>query len=160
MKIKIIAVSAAIIGGTIMFSSCGTFKKPISTTGETKWRDVYGVGVVHIPTVADLDVQSEKVQGTFSGKAVKNKESKKLDFNEEACKNLAVINALEKSGADILIEPRFTVDKVGAAIMVTVTGYPATYKNFRSMTPKDTSLLQVVPTRFGMGKAEVTIIQE
>lgn len=47
--------------------------------------------------------------------------------------------------ADVLVEPRFTFEQGQAgrnSRKLTVTGYPATFKNFRSATPADFELLK------------------
>ena len=50
----------------------------------------------------------------------------------------AVSEALKKIGGDILLEPRYEYDyKNNVLVSVTVSGYPATFSNFRPMTMED-----------------------
>jgi hypothetical protein len=131
----------------------------MSSTGQVKYRDLSGV-VTHIPVTADLDVQGTKTQGFYSGAGKYDKATKTYSFNEDACKNLAVQNAIERAGADILIEPMFAIETVGGTITVKVTGYPATYKNFRSATLKDKELLETHPTESHAVKSEAAVISK
>jgi hypothetical protein len=106
------------------FNSCRTIKN--TTTKDT---DVAGPTVIQKPVIADLDVKEKKVTGTFSGSS---------SFSMSYAKNMAIADALKASNADVLIEPRFETIKSWRNIEVTVTGYPATYKNFRPMEAADT----------------------
>ena len=82
------------------------------------------------PLMADIDVKTEKVTGTYT-------EKKRAD--EERIKKNAVFNALANgTKGDILVAPQYEIVKDarfnGArikSVTVTVTGYPAFYKNFR-----------------------------
>lgn len=88
--------------------------------------------------MADIDVKTEKVTGTYT-------ERKRAD--EKRIKQNAVYNALANGAkGDLLIAPQYEIVKdtrfKGAkvkSITVTVTGYPAFYKNFRPV-PKQTEI--------------------
>ncbi len=89
------------------------------------------------PIMADIDVKTEKVTGTYT-------EKKRADENR--IKKNAVYNALANgTKGDLLIAPQYEIVKDtrfnGArikSVTVTVTGYPAFYKNFRPV-PKAAS---------------------
>ena len=79
--------------------------------------------------VADLEVAPMKVIGEFKCEFKKN-----TFVNEEELKQNAVYNALQTMKADVLVAPQFQIVKEirGRKIYsVTVTGYPAFYRNFR-----------------------------
>jgi hypothetical protein len=40
------------------------------------------------------------------------------------------------------VEPSFVIENVGSKSTVTVTGFPATYSNFRKATPADSLLVE------------------
>ena len=58
----------------------------------------------------------------------------------------AIAEALKKTGADILVEPQFTYtyDKKGRLTTVEVSGYPARYRNFRSLTKEDAEAINAL----------------
>ncbi len=96
--------------------------------------DIYGAGVIHCPVVVDLDVKDARVTGTATAS-----QNVPVDF----VKQDAVSDALTKSSADVLVEPKFQTVTTAGKITATVTGFPATYKNFRSVTKEDIPLLEV-----------------
>ncbi|MBS1617239.1 MAG: hypothetical protein JST76_01885 [Bacteroidetes bacterium] len=120
------------IGFITSISSCKM--TAVTTTSTTaKARDIPAAPIIQNPNIADLDVKERKVTGTYTDK---NK-------TEEYAKNRAVYDALEKSAADVLVEPSYTIehDWGSGAISVTVEGFPATYKNFRNPTTEDSLAL-------------------
>lgn len=110
--------------------SCTTMEQ----ASTTKVMDIYGVGVIQYPVVGEMDVDINKVTGTV--------ESSNASVNINSLKVSAVNNAIKKSNADILIEPIFDIVKDGRQTTVTVTGFPATYTNFRPITLADVPLLE------------------
>ena len=90
-------------------------------------------GIYHTPVIADLEVQQSKITGTASGR--------QSEF--EQLKVLATENALSKTNADVLVEPRYSWEIAGYDKMtMQVTGYPATYKNFRSISELDSLFIR------------------
>jgi hypothetical protein len=98
---------------------------------EAKVAFMKDAGVFHIPVIAELDVSQAKITGTASG----SNESLQI------LRVRAVNNALSTNNADVLLEPRFSFESSFRGTTVTVTGFPANYKNFRSITESDTQLL-------------------
>jgi hypothetical protein len=99
-----------------------------------KSMDIYGSGVMHKPVIADLDVSSTKVKGTYdvvSGTLF------------EAAKNEAIAQLLKESNADVIVEPKYELVQTMGSSKITISGYPATYKNFRSIEKSDIELLNV-----------------
>jgi DNA/RNA endonuclease YhcR with UshA esterase domain len=121
-------ISTLMILAMVALSSC---KTQHSIT--TKTSDINGAGVIQKPVIVDMEVKEEKVFGTSNGKG------KQIT---DDLKNQAIADAVKKSNADVLIEPRFETDIKGRRITVTVTGFPANYKNFRPIKQEDVELLK------------------
>ncbi len=113
----------------IIASSCSTQR---STTA--KRMDIYGSGVIQYPIIAEMDVDSNKITGTADAPS---------GTSLEIVKNSAVADALKKSNADILIEPTFETITSSGRVQAVVTGFPASYKNFRPATIEDMPLLEL-----------------
>ena len=122
MKTKLFVLGAAIA----LMASCTTTKSVSSTTSNARTLDPETPEMV-----ADLEVANMKVTGEF-----------KADFgtdeavNEQMLKDNAVYNALKTMKADVLVAPQYHVVKETSGrkyYTVTVTGYPAFYRNFRPM---------------------------
>jgi len=112
----------------LVLNACSSVK--IQTAKTT---DIYGGGVIQIPVVVDLDVDEKKVKGTatsFSGEALAD------------VKQRAIVNAMKNANADVLVEPTFETEIKSGTINVTVTGFPAVYKNFRSIEEGDIELIK------------------
>ena len=118
-----------ICAASAMLGSCVAVSK--STTSKTL--DIQA-SVIQKPTVADLEVKETKITGTSSGKIA--------TMAVEAIQGEAVASALKTTNADILVEPRFETTVSGSTTTVTVSGFPATYKNFRPMKIDDIALVQ------------------
>lgn len=123
-QLLILAMAAASL------SACSTVQK----SRTVKTTDIYGPGVMHLPVIADLDVQEQKVTGRAEGRSTASIEVLKLD---------AIADALKASNADVLVEPIFDIVVDGNQKTVKVTGFPGHYRNFRKMVPADT--LYLVP---------------
>ncbi|MCW5900024.1 MAG: hypothetical protein KIT10_12215 [Flavobacteriales bacterium] len=101
-------------------------------TQTAKSLNIYGPGVIHHPVIVDLDVQGTKISASATG----------LASNIAGLRNDAISNAVKMAGADVLVEPVFETKPQGGRIVVTVTGFPATYKNFRPAQQADVPLLE------------------
>lgn len=98
--------------------------------GTVRVAEVQGA-VLHQPVTANLDVSSTRVSGTATV----------IRSQEALGRNQAMRNALSAARADVLVAPTYTIESSGNALKVTVTGYPATYKDFRNATQADLQLL-------------------
>ena len=144
-----------ILVGVIGFVSCTVMTR----TEMAKVRDVAGV-VLHVPTIADLDVPANRVTETFNVKLPAN--MKGLPVITEDVKTFATAELLKKHDADVLIEPRYSVEAALSLskfrFNVVVSGYPAKYKNFRPMVEKDTIWLQPLPPHLFPAKKTSTLV--
>ncbi len=95
--------------------------------------DIYGSGVIQKPVIVDLNVSQTRVTGY-----AKESSSESL----ETVKQKAVGDALKKANADVLVEPKFDTETKSGYTTAFVSGWPATYTNFRAITPDDIPLLE------------------
>lgn len=112
-----------------LLTSCSVYKARTSKT-----MDINGMGIIHKPVLVDLNVNENKVTVMVNGEKY---------MPLEIVKQNAVAKALSKESADVLIEPTFEIETYRKRFNVTVTGWSATYKNFRAMEVSDTSMLQI-----------------
>ena len=117
------------IAVSILFLASCTSQHAITT----KTADIYGAGVIQKPVLADMEVKEEKISATINARG--------KSINDDL-KNQAVAEAVKKSNADVLVEPRFESTIQGRKITLTVTGYPATYKNFHTIKQDEVELLK------------------
>lgn len=122
----------ALATGALAVFSCSTPKTTISTA---PFIMVNGE-VAPTLTLTDLTVLEKKVEGSWEIGDQDDNKGLSLSFIEK----LAVGNALEESGADVMVAPIFSYIYDGKALVeVHVKGYPGFYKNFRTYVPeKDT----------------------
>lgn len=127
-NISIVFIAAITLGLTIQ--SCSTVKRFESKSLSAEGR------VIQVPTIAELKVDKQAVSAEIK------KPSKKLLVDE--VKSNVIAEALRKVNADVLIDPRFEIERKGKRIRsIKVTGYPATYESFRKFEDKDTTLIKV-----------------
>lgn len=123
----------------LALSSCST----ITHTTQTASVDtqVYNV------TVADMNVSAEKQSVTTEWSW-----SPLRTISLSSVKENAAAALLDKTGADVLVEPQYVVKRNGLfrGGSVTVTGYPATYSNFRPMTKDDAEVVATINGKIGV----------
>ena len=95
--------------------------------------------VYTVPLVADLNVASERI--TYAERVNQNI-TKLTDAEVEALasreKEVIVANAAKANNADVIVAPTINITTdVNKNLVIVVTGYPATYKNFRNVTDAD-----------------------
>lgn len=125
----------------IALTSCGSFTQTtVSNTKFTSTSTHTRVGVAKPITavIADLDVSPKKITFLYiPSRAVRN-------GGFDNIVNCAVQEALRENGdADVLValEQQVKYNNSGECESITVTGYPAKYKNFRS--PGDNYILEM-----------------
>lgn len=118
---------SALSGALLLAASCTTVTKTATTTDVNSSISSY-------PEVVDLEVQNKVTHTmTWNFRPFHVGEPK----TSTARGNL-IAETLQKAKADVLLEPQFTFERVAYGERVlTVTGFPATYKNFRKATPAD-----------------------
>lgn len=129
--IKLLSVLAA---GVLILSSCATSTKTAQVA------EVQPV-VCQYPTVADLEVMPKAERHTQWYKGIIAGRCVSMSVREE---NL-VAELLAEQGADVLLEKRvIRTTRTFGMQELTVIGYPAKLKNFRTATPDDLNALKVV----------------
>lgn len=123
----------------VLLSSCAV--KKVSSYSMAPYRNVTGVGVVNVPTLADLEVSQDKI---FEKETVKVEmtDGNISDEMIENTVNRVISGLLLKRNADVLVQPVSRVETKGRMINIEVSGYPAIYKNFRPMTTKEAELFR------------------
>lgn len=116
----------------LLFASCAT-----TNTGSSKSLDIVGPGVLHLPVVADLEVSQQRVSYTKTFNITGESNS--------TAKNEVIRELLKQYNSDVLIEPIFESTKTGSKLELTVTGFPAKYKNFRTIQKSDIELIETTP---------------
>jgi uncharacterized lipoprotein YmbA len=117
----------------LIFLAAAISSCTVTRTSTVKTMDIYGAGVIQKPVIVDLDVKETKVTGTATDHS---------NVSLETVKQRALVDALKKSNADVLVEPKFDTETTGNKITVTVTAFPATYKNFHPIRQEDVELLK------------------
>lgn len=106
----------------MLASSCSLIKSSSSKTLDVNTK-------AECNMEAELEVSPHKATGiAYRKRGLKRKEELKSN---------AIAEALKNTQADVLVEPRFTIErkKNGKVKSVSVTGYPASYKNFKRIEP-------------------------
>lgn len=121
MKKVLIAVFTVMALG---ITSCSSIHKTVSVEEISTEVAAY--------TSADLDISPNRITYTYRPTKAERRGGNK---NAIEC---AVAEALKANGnADVLVAPQYEIKKRrGNVKQVTVTGYPATYSNFRVMGGK------------------------
>ena len=109
--------------------ACSTSHKIVTT----KSIDIYGSGVIQQPIVAEMQVSTNKV----TGRAASNRN---ISLNQ--LKQNALADALNRSRADVIVEPIFETVRDRNRISATVRGFPAVYINFRPINENDIPLIE------------------
>jgi hypothetical protein len=115
----------------LVFTSCKTLK-----SGTSKSIDIVGTGVIHKPVIVDLEVNQTKISKTIILKGMESL---------EAAKSEIIRQLLLENDADLVVEPKFQSTTKNGKTELTLTGWLATYKNFRNLEEKDVRLLEVQP---------------
>lgn len=123
----------SLLGLIIFSSSCSSTLQITNSTAKST--DIASTGVYHRPVVADLSVREKKIEAEVI--------SDSYDDVLGDLKQKAIVKALKKVNGDVLVEPKYQIVKAGNRKTVTVTGYPATYNNFRNATFEDMDLILV-----------------
>ena len=119
--------------GALMLASCSTVKKTATAIPVNN-------GVYQYPAVADLDIR-DKAEGVMTWNFMP------FHWGEpplSVAKSNLVAELLKEKNADVLLEPQFVFEKTSfGERRLTVTGFTATYKNFRNATSDDLEALKV-----------------
>lgn len=128
------SIVAAVVAVAFLATSCGSSYEYFTLQKKTPVASCD----IHTSVVADLEISPKRI--SFS--IVPPEENK---YKEDICKALCMRAALAANdSAEVLVDPQFTVDRKASKdqynqtrereiTKVTITGYPAKYKNIRSV---------------------------
>lgn len=118
-----------IVAITLFATACGGSSK---MTKATSTRVDLASSVRIIPSIADLDVNPVRVTATAQAGELES-------LNTDQAKQNVVAKALATVNGDVMLAPRFVVEKGsdGKMTSITVTGYAAMVSSFRTITESD-----------------------
>jgi len=143
---KNLLFGAFIAVAVVALTACGGSSRMTKATSE---RVDLGQSVRILPSIASLEVRSGRVSATCGSAELEN-------LNQEEYKQLVVAKALETVDGDILVAPQFstTKDAKGKVNSISVTGYSANVKSFRTLTEADV-LEEIIPAEQKQSNARV-----
>ncbi len=153
---------------SLIVASCALSSKSVSVDVDKISQQGF---VMAKPIVADVKVEIRKIEGMAR---VNNK-----DFGgdmlraESTAKNLAIMDAVKKGDADVIVQPMYTMTRDMTNTTVSVIGFAGKYKAFRQYTAADelafklrvkmdrTSLITIIdqPTEVGVTKGGGSIVK-
>ena len=143
---KKVVIGSFVVLGLLGLQSCKVMK---STTTTPRTIESYETKILIKPLVAEVEVNvSKKITGTATIKTGK----------VEDAKELAKWNALEASGADIIVDPVYKVTVQGMIVTAEVTGFFGKYTKISTVEDEDIEKLDyyTVPNNSnGDGKGSV-----
>ena len=131
------------------FSVFGQKKGSVAIFEEASAREATpNVAVFVFPQICDLNMISKTRVDYGPYDFALAKDLNTLTNQElENVKTRALQKACRLSGADLIIEPLYTstvYDKDNKTIWVSLSGYPASYVNFRSLKPTDIDMIRAL----------------
>lgn len=116
----------------LLTSSCTTTK---SRTFDYDYLFINKQGIIQRPLITDLDVVKQKVKITKTYNNLTLSEAKETIMGE----------FMQENNCDLIVQPYFSSSTVGTnqrtSLTITLTGFPASYKNIRQYEPKDSAYL-------------------
>lgn len=94
------------------------------------------------PLIADLNVSNKKIYHVEKDAFKDILVDKNVIANIDEFKKIALCCAAQESKADVLVGAMIKVETINQRLVITVSGYPATYKSFRNATTKDAELIR------------------
>lgn len=94
------------------------------------------------PLIADLSVSNKKIYHVEKEAFKDIVIDQAVIANIDEFKKIALCCAAQESKADVLVGAMVKVETINERLVITISGYPATYKNFRNATTKDTGLIK------------------
>lgn len=94
------------------------------------------------PLIADLNVSNKKIHHIEKDAFKDIVVDEWVITNIDEFKKIALCCAAQESNADVLVGAMIKVETINERLVITVSGYPATYKSFRNATTKDADLIR------------------
>ena len=158
---KSIFVFLSLFLGIGLFAQTSVDVKGISVTNYQAAKVENQPKMFTVPVVAEVDVlkgAARSYEFTYSfripgqdkamGIGFEKKVNDYINQQIDEVKSRALFEFTEKTGADIILSPTYSINTVSSSGMdvtlsIKVKGYPAVYKNFRSITAADAELLKI-----------------
>ncbi len=116
-----------------VLASCGTTSK--TSTYDYDYLYIKKQGIIQRPLMADIEVMKEKKSLTRTYKNV----------TVNMAKEMLIADFIRENNADLIVQPLFSTKTENTTaktnVEVSLSGYPANYRNIRNYEPKDSSLL-------------------
>ena len=138
---KVIQILGVGLCSSLLLIGCSASKNTTKTTySYSEYRSVQAAqSVATAPLIADLVVAekrityAERINTVISGMSAS--EAKALADKE---KETVIANAVKANKADVLVAPIIDIQTdANGYLVIEVTGYPASYKNFRNASKDD-----------------------
>ena len=142
---KMTTITKKCIVGTfalLLLTSCAT----VQSYSYSEYRTNEPTQGVHaVPVIADLEIAPTRI--TYAERININITSltqAELQPIVDAQKETVLFNAIKQQNADIIVAPLIDIQTdSNNRLIITVVGYPATYKNFRNATKDDAWFIPV-----------------
>ena len=112
------------------------------------------------PIIADLNVSGTKISYVEKDAFANFTVTRQVISNIAAYKRIALSRAAKAHNADILVGAEVDVETIDRHLVIIVTGYPATYKQFRNATNADVTLVKSAQEIRNSGSVIVDAPQE
>jgi hypothetical protein len=110
--------------------------------------ETYNSNIIIKPLVAEVEVDvNKKITATGTS----------LTGNEDAAKEMAKWQAIQDSGADIIIDPVYHITISGKRVTATVTGYYGKYTKIETIRAEDTEKLNMYMQTESSGNSGSTV---
>lgn len=132
------------VGLTLGLAGCAVSKSTFEYEVEAlSGRTIEPVSTMLItPVVADLNVSEQRVTYVETAAFADEEVTKDMINNLDDMKAIALANATQYYNADVMVGCLVNVRTVNKHLVITVNGYPATYKNFRNATIQDVEMVK------------------
>jgi hypothetical protein len=117
----------------VLMTSCMVTSKTSNVDIEAEYVGREGF-LLAKPIVVDIKVEKRKIEGSAT---IENAQYAGRAMAE--AKNLAILDAVNRGDADLLVQPMFETQTSATTTTAKVTGYAAKYKEFRNITAADTT---------------------
>ncbi len=129
MKQSLFAIGTWSVFVLTLFSACTPTSKTLSY--EYDYLFINKQGIIQRPLIADLEVGKQKI--------TLNKTYKNVLLS--TAKQQIIEEFIRSNNADLIVQPFFSTQSESttakSTIQITLTGYPANYRNIRNYEPKD-----------------------
>lgn len=126
--------TASIVLICFSLASCALTSRTASVEVDYIGRDAF---VLAKPLAVDIKIENRKIDGTATVQNKKYKKNRAVALQE--AKKMAVIEAIKRGDADIIIQPIFETHSNNRTTTASVSGFAAKYKDFREITASDTT---------------------